>query len=61
MIADLLFLAVEGSGDTRLTLVVAGLFALALIIAVTTVVYWRLTRPEQVGNSGRPLEWENPR
>lgn len=31
--------------DSRLDLVVVGLFALAAVIIVTTGVYWRLTRP----------------
>ena len=35
------------SADAQLNAVVIALFALAVVIAVTTIVYWRLTRPEK--------------
>ena len=35
------------SADAQLNAVVIALFALAAVITVTTIVYWRLTRPEK--------------
>jgi hypothetical protein len=40
----------------RLSLVIAGLVVLAVVIAVATVVFWRLTRPEPV-REGTGLRW----
>lgn len=61
MNAALLILAAERSADNRLNLVVAGLFLLAGIITITTVAYWRLTRPDRVSGGDRILEHENRR
>lgn len=46
---------VERSGDVaarRLSLAVIGLVALGALIAVATVVFWRLTRPDPVASPG---------
>lgn len=36
------------NADAQLNAVVIGLFVLAAVVALTTVVYWRLTRPDRV-------------
>lgn len=43
-----MILLAENNADSQLTLVVAALFILAGVIAVATVIYWRLTRPEKI-------------
>jgi len=50
--------AVSGSdaASERLTWVIWGLLALAVVIAVATVVFWWFTRPERDGGS-RGVRW----
>lgn len=37
--------------SSRLSMVIAGLVGLAVVIAVVTVVFWRMTRPEPLDES----------
>jgi hypothetical protein len=56
----LLAAEVERSGDVasrRLTWAIIGLLVLAAVIAVATVVFWRITRPDPVADSGVSMRW----
>jgi flagellar basal body-associated protein FliL len=45
--------------SSRLSMVIAGLVVLAILIAVATVVFWRMTRPDR--NEEAPgLRWVPP-
>lgn len=58
ILATVAQIAADAGDDAsrRLSLVIAGLVVLAVVIAVATVVFWRLTRPEPV-REGRGLRW----
>lgn len=58
ILATVVQIAADAGDDAsrRLSLVIAGLVALAVVIAVATVVFWRLTRPEPV-REGTGLRW----
>ncbi len=55
--------AVESESDlasSRLSMVIAGLIALAVVITISTVVFWRATRPDRPGGGEIGIRWIQP-
>jgi hypothetical protein len=54
---------VERASDVaarRLTWVVYGLLALAVLVAIATVLFWRATRPDPAPDPDVAMRWINP-
>ncbi len=54
---------VENESDlasSRLSMVIGGLIALAVVIAVSTIVFWRATRPDRAGGGEIGIRWIQP-
>ena len=49
-----------GDASGRLSMAILGLLVLAGLILAATVVYWRLTRPEQAAAEATGMKWVAP-
>ena len=55
--------AVENESDlasSRLSMVIAGLIALAVVLTISTIVFWRATRPDRPGGGDLGIRWIQP-
>jgi len=48
------------AASSRLSMVIAGLIVLAVIIAVSTIAFWRATRPDRPSNTELDIRWMQP-
>lgn len=55
--------AVENESDlasSRLSMVIAGLIGLAVVLTISTIVFWRATRPDRPGGGEIGIRWIQP-
>lgn len=45
------------NASSRLSMVIAGLIALAVVIAISTIVFWRATRPDRARGREVGIRW----
>ncbi|MDQ2679096.1 MAG: hypothetical protein M3Y51_10160 [Actinomycetota bacterium] len=48
------------AASSRLSMVIAGLIALAVVLTVSTIVFWRATRPDRAGGGEIGVRWIQP-
>ena len=46
--------------SSRLSMVIAGLIALAVVLTVSTILFWRATRPDRAGGGEIGVRWIQP-